>query len=136
MGAFELEAAAVLGQLHEQTESLRRIRDVLEGRDASYTAGGRVTAPAAGAPVATLRVPPPGKYELTLYVTVGNVSDLGNAQLQVGTKVDLQGLGTPGGGPFTLVRQLDGESDVSVNATLAGGGGVVYVAVIVATKIE
>jgi hypothetical protein len=127
---------ALLDQVVQQSESLRRIRDMLEGRDASYTNGRRTVQPAAGDVLASLGIPPPGKYEIKIFVTVSAASDTGNAELRVGSRVELPGLGGAATYAVTLIRQIDGETAVTVNATAAAGVGVIYGVAIVATRIE
>ena len=105
----------------------------------SLQAAGEVTAPAAGAAIATLAAPPVGVYDVVLdvWLSAAAAADASNMKLQRG--------GADLFSPLFVVNNpiehryritLNGSQNLSVVAIAAGGAGVVYCAQITATRIE
>jgi hypothetical protein len=99
-------------------------------------ASGTVTAPAAGAAIATLTAPPAGTYRV--FISLSSGADVANTQFQKGAVAQFSALGAGSAspevlGPFRIT--LDGLTALSLNATAAGGAAVVYTAQVYATRI-
>lgn len=107
----------------------------------SLQAGGAVTAPGAGAAIATVAAPPAGTYLVTVSAGTGAgtpvAADVGNMQLKKGaTVVALLAHPISTTAPMPPVRvTLDGSTALTVNAVGVATAGVVYVATIVAVRV-
>jgi hypothetical protein len=105
----------------------------------SLSIGGNVTAPAAGAAIATLAAPPAGVYEVRVAAAVGAgavAADNGNVQLKKGAAVHTANLPTTGTEQVIDRVTLDGATAVTLNAVGVGTAAVVYTGRITATRVE
>lgn len=100
---------------------------------------GKNTAPGAGAVLASINHTtgplPKGRYLVEIYASVSAGSDTGNVEYREGATAILSGLGEIAGDAVPIVRELDGNTDISLNATAAGGAGVVYGCQLVVSRL-
>lgn len=106
----------------------------------SKQARGAVTAPGAGAAIATIVAPPAGLYRITVIGRYGGTSDTtDNMELKKGATslLVLPVLAVNNGTaiPVTVDVRLDGATAITVNAIAAGAALTNYLAYIVATKV-
>lgn len=111
---------------------------VSEGLADTLAAAGNVTAPGAGAAIATLAAPPAGAYEIRVSLERGGAAsvaaDIGNFAIKKGATTLVAA--AQAGADIVLERvTLDGASAVTVNAVGAATAGVVYSASIRATRV-
>jgi hypothetical protein len=116
-------------------------------RNNSRLVGGKTAAPGLGASLATLTTPPAGYYRIECWFGLSGTLaavDASNAELRAGTTV-LASLANSGAvsasgnavaGPFTVFRQLDGSTTLTINATAASTASSVYHATLIATKLD
>lgn len=108
------------------------------GLSDSLNAGANVTAPGAGAAIATLAAPPKGVYEVRVAAKTGAgtvAADDGNVQLKAGATV-LVGAVPTSGQEIVLDRvTLDGATALTLNAVGAATAAVVYTGRITATRV-
>lgn len=115
---------------------------VQEGIAESLHAAGTVTAPGAGAAIATLAAPPAGTYEVIVHAGYGsNAGAVNNMELQrqavaFATPLfvaDTAGVAAPVRNKFRIT--LSGAQNLTVNAIAAGAAGDVYIASITAMRV-
>lgn len=111
---------------------------LLRDSGGSSQASGAVTAPAAGAAIASLVIPAGTRWEVTATVNYGATGDVANnMQFEVAgvvqCAVPVQGVAN--GVPDSITFLVAGGQTVSINAIAAGAAGCVYNAVIVARKV-
>ena len=114
-------------------------KTVSQGLADSLHAGGEVTAPAAGAAIATLAAPPAGVYEVqvAVWISAAAAADATNVELRRGGSALYTPLVVATQFSFRKYRvTLTGSQNLTVNAIAVGTAGVIYSAEIVATRIE
>lgn len=118
-------------------------------RNESLASGAKVGAPGLGAALVTLTAPTAGYYQIDVWAGLsGTVAavDASNFELRKGATVvavlAVSGNGTgatasnTANGPFQFRLNLDGATNVSVNATAGSTASSVYHVTIVATKLN
>jgi hypothetical protein len=133
---------ASLGLLLEMRDAL--IELVASNRtDASYADASAQVTPATGSVLAKIPAPGPGLYDVDvrLQILAGvAATDAGNVRLRAGNRVlipvvvGFSGSGSPA--PVTLRVKLGGEDDLIVDTVGAPTAGAVYVAALVATRVQ
>jgi hypothetical protein len=116
-------------------------------RNESLGAGGKTSAPGAGAALATLTTPDAGYYQVDVWAGLsGTVAavDATNFEFRKGStvlcKLAVSGNGTGASasntstGPYTFFVSLDGSTTITVNATAASTASSVYHCTMIATK--
>lgn len=116
-------------------------------RSESLGAGGKTSAPGAGAALATLSTPRAGYYQVDVWAGLsGTVAaiDATNFEFRKGStavcSLAVSGNGTgasasnTASGPYTFFVDLDGATTISVNATAASTASSVYHCTMIATK--
>lgn len=118
---------------------VRALGRVSIGLAESLSAAGEATAPAAAAAIATLAAPPAGTYDVQVgtWISAAAAADATNLELRrAGVALFSPILVVSGAARRVYRLTLDGAQNLSVNAIGAGGAGVIYVAEIIATRVE
>lgn len=116
-------------------------------RNESLANGGKTSAPAANAALATLATPAAGYYQVDIYTGLSGTLaavDASNFEFRKGSTpvavLATSGSGASGVngsvGPFTFFVNLNGATSITVNATAASTAGSVYHCTMIATLLS